>query len=144
MTIASLLYLLPILALFFCMKEDVLERKVSPGALACLFASYIPLAVYQFECGIYNLAFFWLFAAPQIVVWLILLIYGAITGRGGADRIVILTGAFTMWGFFAMFWGFLIWGLCEIVNKSRDITVEKFPYILPYTLVYVFVIVMIV
>lgn len=137
--IFSILHLLPAAALAACAYEDVQTRKVSGPCLWVLAASYIPVAIYTWAAGIYAAPAFWaLSAAPQIAVWLCLLVYGFITGRGGADRVVILTGAAVLGGgLFAMLCGFAVWGLCSVVEKCRGIKIEKFPFILPYFLGYV-------
>lgn len=136
--IFTLLHLLPAAALAACAYEDLQSRKVSGAALAVLAASYIPVGIYTWAAGVYAHPAFWLLSAlPQLVVWAALLVYGFITGRGGADRVVILTGAATFGGgLFSMLSAFLIWGLCSAVEKCRGVKIEKFPYILPYFFAY--------
>lgn len=135
--ILTTLHLLPAAALAVCAYEDLQTRRVSGASLAVLAASYIPVGICAWEAGIYAAPAFWVLAAAQIAVWFCLLVYGFITGRGGADRVVILTGAATFAGFFAMITGFIIWGLSSLVLKCSRIKIEKFPYIVPYFLGYV-------
>lgn len=130
MTIEPLLYLLPILALIPCAVEDWNTRRVSGAALACLAASYIPAALYNFSDGVYTSVWFWLiFAAPCICVWFILTIYGAITGRGGADRIVILLGALVPYGMPAMLFSLMFQACTYFVIHLYKKPARKIPYI---------------
>lgn len=135
--IEPLLYLLPILALIPCAVEDWNTRRVSGAALACLAASYIPAFLYNLANGGYNLAWLMFFAAPCICVWFILTIYGAITGRGGADRVVILLGAFVPFGFFTMVISFISQLLAHIIMLTAYPKTIKFPFIVLYTLIYI-------
>ena len=137
MTIEPLLYLLPIIALIPCAVEDWNTRRVSGAALACLAASYIPVFLYNLANGGYNLGWLIFFAAPCICVWFILTIYGAITGRGGADRIVILLGAFVPFGLSTMVVTLIVQLLAYIIMFTAYPKIIKFPFIVPYTLNYI-------
>lgn len=140
--ISTLLYLLPVIALIPCAVEDWNTRRVSGAALAVLAASYIPAAIYNFEIGIYATLGYWvLFAAPQITVWFILLIYGFISGRGGADRIVILLGALSPYGFITMVISFIFQLLAYIIMLTAYPKMIKFPFIVPYALIYIIILV---
>lgn len=125
MTIEPLLYLLPILALIPCAVEDWNTRRVSGAALACLAASYIPAFLYILANGGYTLAWLIFYAAPCICVWFILIIYGAITGRGGADRVVIILGALVPYGMPVMLMSLLFQGFLYLNIKPT----RKIPYI---------------
>ena len=129
MTIESLLYLLPIIALIPCAVEDWNTRRVSGAALACLAASYIPAFLYILANGGYTLAWLIFYAAPCIIVWFILTIYGAITGRGGADRIVILLGAFVPFGMPVMLMSLLLQGWLYLMFYLNKKPAQKIPYI---------------
>ena len=129
MTIEPLLYLLPIIALIPCAVEDCNTRRVSGAALACLAASYIPAFLYNIANGGYNLGWLMFFAAPCICVWFILTIYGAITGRGGADRIVILLGALVPYGMPAMLMSLLVQGWLYLMFYLNKKSSRKIPYI---------------
>ena len=130
MTIEPLLYLLPIIALIPCALEDFNTRRVSGAALACLAASYIPAFLYNLANGCYyNLGWLILFAAPCICVWFILTIYGAITGRGGADRIVILLGAFVPYGMPAMLFSLMFQACVYLMLHLYKKPARKIPYI---------------
>ena len=125
MTIEPLLYLLPIIALIPCAVEDWNTRRVSGAALACLAASYIPAFLYILANGGYTLAWLIFYAAPCICVWFILIIYGAITGRGGADRVVIISGALVPYGMPVMLMSLLFQGFLYLNIKPA----RKIPYI---------------
>lgn len=129
MTIEPLLYLLPILALIPCAVEDWNTRRVSGAALACLAASYIPAFLYILANGGYTLAWLIFYAAPCICVWFILIIYGAITGRGGADRVVIILGALVPYGMPAMLFSLMFQACVYFALHLYKKPARKIPYI---------------
>lgn len=134
--ISALLNLLPLLPLARCTYEDYKTRKCSNLSLLALALSYIPLALYNFTHGVFMESWYWLlFAAPQIAVWFILLVYGFITGRGGADRVVILLGALSPYGLGATLQALVTSAIIAVCKKGRN---TKFPFIVPYFVFYVF------
>lgn len=130
-----ILLLLPAIPLLICAYEDYKTRKVSGSALAVLGAAYIPLALFFFEYGYYAMPEAWILIAPQLIAWFVLLIYGMITGRGGADRVVILLGSCThVIGFGSLILAGFASVIWQIIKKDN----YKFPFIVPYAAAYIF------
>lgn len=132
--IFPILLLLPLIPLVLCAYEDYKTRMVPGYLLGALAAAYIPLGIYFFDIGIYSIPATWILIAPQIVMWFVLLIYGIITGRGGADRVVILLGSCThVIGLLSLLAASFISGFSTII-KDYD---HKFPFIVPYAVAYI-------